>query len=228
MKEKTLANLIVRVMALNDIHASILRTWDDEGKLGQAACLGEEVQKVAHMRGLSRGSTSGSTLFIAKVDRLLDELACHSPFSDLGADRPKSPRSREAILHEIYSASGLSPMALSCMTQIILQDLRPITCPLPAGHHHPSIALQLSASCKPPPPLDIFLAMTTWDWEMRDVYRVCGDLDAVCRGVERLGGGAGRRRSGKAASRDPIVGVHVEVSRDRLFVTFRCLFVLLQ
>ncbi|KAJ9107714.1 hypothetical protein QFC21_001174 [Naganishia friedmannii] len=55
--------------------------------------------------------------------------------------------------------------------------------------------------------------MTTWDWEMRDMYRVCGDLDAVCRTVQRLGGGAGRRRPGKGASRDPIVGVHVEIPK---------------
>ncbi|KAJ9107715.1 hypothetical protein QFC21_001175 [Naganishia friedmannii] len=87
MKEKTLANFIARVMALNDTHASILRNWDDEGKMGQAACLGEEVQKVAQMRALGRGSTSGSTLSLAKVDLLLDELACHSPFSDLGAGK---------------------------------------------------------------------------------------------------------------------------------------------
>ncbi|KAJ9121395.1 hypothetical protein QFC24_004733 [Naganishia onofrii] len=213
MKEKTLANSIVKVLTLNDNHASILQSWDDEGKIGQAACLGEEVQKVAQLRGLSRGSTSGSTLSILKLDRLLDELACHSPFSDLGTERPKNPRSREAILYEIYSASGLSPLALSYVTQIILQDLRPITCPLPTGHHHPSIALQLSASCKPPPPLDIFDAMATWDWEMRDMYRVCGDLDAVCREVERLGGGAGRRKPGKATSRDPIVGLHVEIPK---------------
>jgi hypothetical protein len=56
MKEKTLANSIVKVMTLNDNHASILQSWDDEGKIGQAACLGEEVQKVAQLRGLSRVS----------------------------------------------------------------------------------------------------------------------------------------------------------------------------
>lgn len=54
--------------------------------------------------------------------------------------------------------------------------------------------------------------METWDWEMRDLYRAMGDLDAVCRKVEALGGGADRRVRGIRAFADPVLGINVEVS----------------
>lgn len=56
------------------------------------------------------------------------------------------------------------------------------------------------------------MAMKVWDWEMRELYRVMGDLDLVCRTVEGMGGGAGRRRHGDRVRAGPVLGVNVEVS----------------
>lgn len=123
----------------------------------------------------------------------------------------------------IYT-STLTPSALCLITQIILLDLRPITCPLPAGTHAPAIALQLSATYRPPPVLDVYAAMLVWDWEMRELYRATGDLDHVCRHVERMGGGAGRRSRAGRVTGVPILGVNVEVSTPscrRAFLTAR-------
>ncbi|KAJ9104309.1 hypothetical protein QFC20_004591 [Naganishia adeliensis] len=212
MQEKTLAGAIAKVMTLSAAHEEILKGWDDDGKVGQGASLGDEVKRVAELRSSGRGSTSDSRITLANIDRLLDELACHSSFSDLGTDRPQNPRNRDTILRVIYT-STLSPQALNCITQIILQDLRPITCPLPTGTHHPAIALQLSATCKPPPVLDVFMAMKVWDWEMRELYRVMGDLNLVCRTVEGMGGGAGRRRRGDRVRAGPVLGVNVEIPK---------------
>lgn len=164
---------------------------------------------------------------------LLDELACHSSYSNLGLgksstripastltpplpfpDRPKNPRSRPQLLRIIYTTSGLSPSALSCITQIILQDLRPITCPLPRSTSHPALAYQVSATSKPPPVLDVLMAMEAWDWEMRELFRASGDVDVVCREVEARGGGAGRRPSGIKVFARPVPGVDVEVGFD--------------
>lgn len=54
--------------------------------------------------------------------------------------------------------------------------------------------------------------MKVWDWEMRELYRVTGDLDFVCRRVEELGGGAGKRKPADRVNGGPILGVNVEVS----------------
>lgn len=44
------------------------------------------------------------------------------------------------------------------------------------------------------------------------MYRVTGDLDYVCRRVQAIGGGAGRRKPGaERVDGGPIVGVNVEV-----------------
>lgn len=175
----------------------------------------------------------GSTISIGVMDRLLDELARHCSFSNFGsgtsvhrtqrlncsdlhafADGPQNPRPRQTILREIYSTSNLSPSSLSTITQIILSDLRPIVCPLPCGTFHPSLALQISATSKPPCQLDVFGAMVVWDWEMRGLYRVCGDLEFVCREIEARGGGAGRRLKGSVILQEPVVGINVEVSNS--------------
>ncbi|GHJ90147.1 hypothetical protein NliqN6_6549 [Naganishia liquefaciens] len=213
LKENSLAEGIAKAMTLSDVHLEALRKWDDDGKVGQRACLGDEVKHVAEQRNLCRGSTSGSRLSILDIDLLLDELACHSTYSNLGADRPENPRTRFQILRILYTTSGLSPLSLSCITQIILQDLRPITCPLPQGAYHPALACHISATTKPPPVLDVFRAMNLWDWEMRELYRACGDLDVVCRVVEALGGGAGRRPRGIRAVAEPVIGVQVEIPK---------------
>lgn len=107
MKEKTLAAGIVKAMTLSEAYSEILQRWDDDdGKIGQGACLGDEVKKVAEQRSRclvslmryrgriadsSQGSTSGSRMSIAEMDLLLDELACHSPFSNLGAGTSFGP-----------------------------------------------------------------------------------------------------------------------------------------
>lgn len=56
MKEKTLAAAIAKVMALSSAHADVLQRWDDDGKIGQGACLGDEVKRVVESRSLGRVS----------------------------------------------------------------------------------------------------------------------------------------------------------------------------
>jgi hypothetical protein len=56
MKEKTLAGAIAKVMTLSGAHEDILRAWDDDGKVGQGASLGDEVRRVAELRGNGRVS----------------------------------------------------------------------------------------------------------------------------------------------------------------------------
>ena len=65
------------------------------------------------------------------------------------------------------------------------------------------------------------MAMGAWDWEMRELYRALGDVDAVCREVEARGGGAGRRPRGIKVFAEPVLGINVEVSFRRSSVTLR-------
>lgn len=50
MREKTLAEGIAKTMGLSEAHEEVLRRWDDGGKVGQGACLGDEVRRVAEQR----------------------------------------------------------------------------------------------------------------------------------------------------------------------------------
>lgn len=59
MKEKTLASAIAKAMGLSSAHEGILKGWDDEGKVGQGACLGDEVRRVAELRRAGRVSLHG-------------------------------------------------------------------------------------------------------------------------------------------------------------------------
>lgn len=59
MKEKTLASAIAQAMGLSSGHEGILKAWDDEGKVGQGACLGDEVRRVAELRRAGRVSSDG-------------------------------------------------------------------------------------------------------------------------------------------------------------------------
>lgn len=52
MREKTLAEGIARAMGLGEVHERVLRRWDVGGKVGQGACLGDEVRRVAEQRSL--------------------------------------------------------------------------------------------------------------------------------------------------------------------------------
>jgi hypothetical protein len=59
MKEKTLASAIAKAMGLSSAHEGLLKQWDDEGKAGQGACLGDEVRRVAELRSAGRVSFDG-------------------------------------------------------------------------------------------------------------------------------------------------------------------------
>lgn len=56
MKEKTLAGAIAKVMTFSGAHEEILKGWDDDGKVGQGASLGDEVKRVAELRSSGRVS----------------------------------------------------------------------------------------------------------------------------------------------------------------------------
>jgi hypothetical protein len=65
-------------------------------------------------------------------DELLDELASHSGFSQMSQQpfhKRTEPRAQLDILREMYTE--LAPHEAAFLTQIILQDLRPVLYPLP-------------------------------------------------------------------------------------------------
>jgi hypothetical protein len=108
MKEAVLARRLAQAMRLNKLQSGSLNAWNDgqDGR-GSAGCLGDEVQRVARnmlsirvslklacLRAGSAGMFDTESTFqftgkvsrvsLAEIDGLLDELACHSPFSQLG------------------------------------------------------------------------------------------------------------------------------------------------
>ena len=174
---------------------------------------------------------------LAQIDQLLDELASHSPFSQLEdgewatwhfdhscTDAEPSfsgtavnliePRSQSDILYDLYVRSNLSPYAMSVLTQIILNDLRPLLSPLPPEAFNFTIAL--STEYKAAPQLDIRTAIRLWDKEAPSLHRIWGNVDLVMNEIERREGGAGRRSEGgtvPATSLSNLIrpGINVEV-----------------
>jgi hypothetical protein len=106
---------------------------------------------------------------------------------------------------------------MSALTQIILNDLRPLLSPLPAEALNFTIAL--CTDNKAIPQLDIRMAMGLWDKEALSLHRIWGNVDLVMDEIERREGGAGRRtevRSVPVKSLSDLIrpGINVEVSRN--------------
>jgi DNA ligase-4 len=126
----------------------------------------------------------GPGISIHRVDELLDELASHSGFSQMSQQpfhKRTKPRAQPAILREIYKE--VTPHEAAFLTQIILQDLRPVLHPLPIVNTTLNLlyAGPKSKKCE----LGLYQTMKSWHMEMPRVYRLCANLDETARAIER-------------------------------------------
>ena len=126
----------------------------------------------------------GPGISIHRVDELLDELASHSGFSQMSQQpfhKRTKPRPQLTILREMYK--GMAPHEAAVLTQIILQDLRPVLHPLPIVNTTLNLlyAGPKIKKCE----LGLYQAMKSWHMEMPRVYRLCANLDEAARAIER-------------------------------------------
>ena len=126
----------------------------------------------------------GRGISIHRVDELLDELASHSRFSQMSQQpfhKRTKPRAQLAILRELYK--GLAPHEAAFLTQVILQDLRPVLYPLPIVNT--TLNLLYAGSKHKKCELGLYQTMKSWHMEMPRVYRLCANLDEAARAIER-------------------------------------------
>lgn len=124
-------------------------------------------------------NTSHTSLTIAQVDSLLDELACHSEFSSQDVRHKHRQlrgdvRPRGVILHDLFSP--LSSSEAGYLSQIILRDLSPMLYPLPSSNTEVSLLSYNSTSWTP---LEFMSALRAWHWSLPAIYRYRADLDAA-------------------------------------------------
>ncbi|KAG8894802.1 hypothetical protein FRC00_008421, partial [Tulasnella sp. 408] len=142
-------------------------------------CLGDEVRRIAFTRPMN---TPGKEISLREIDHLLDELAAHSPFSDVGvASSALPPRPRRQIMADLYRT--LTPQGAACMTQIILKDLRPLLYPMPSSRTTSNL-LHYNANALHE--LTIHEAMQIWDPRMLKIYRIRTTVDAAADSFDQL------------------------------------------
>ena len=125
----------------------------------------------------------GPGISIHRVDELLDELASHSGFSQMSQQpfhKRTEPRPQRAILREMYTQ--VTPHEAAFLTQIILQDLRPVLYPLPIVNTTWNLLYPgpKDKRCE----LGLYHTMRSWHVEMPRVYRLCASLDQAARAIE--------------------------------------------
>ncbi|KAF7430590.1 hypothetical protein PC9H_006298 [Pleurotus ostreatus] len=109
-----------------------LEKWNAEGNSG---CLGCELRRILEETHADP-SESISSLSIAQVDELLDELAASSSFTDNSIRRKylkASWRPRSAVIRCLFRP--LTPLDAACAVQIILKDMRPLLYPQTEKHY---------------------------------------------------------------------------------------------
>lgn len=190
LQETRLAKYLVHIFNVNTGRGqrgeALLRwnatTEDQHGiPVGKDGCLGLEVHNIR----LNMDTEPPSSIKLAQLDRLLDELAAHSPWSSLGdvAFR-KPPRPQTEILKDIYEP--LSARESAYITQIILKDLRPLLYPLPS--HSTYIAL-MDFNSAALSEMNQYSMMKAWHWAMPRIYRARADLDKAADACEQIPGG---------------------------------------
>ena len=217
MKEWKLGLALERILG-----AKGLTKWDTPKAVDGSGCLGSEVEAALDHRvslnelysttaDKSQASTSGSSrLSIKDVDDLLDQLACHSPFSQL-ENRPENPLPADDVLIRLFRNSELSPLALSVLTQVILADLRPLLNPLPSLRIRNPTSLLAVKTTAAPPQLDLLTALECWEERLPSIFKGGqGDLDRCLDLVESLSPDGGSETSFLPAG--PVLGVNVHVS----------------
>lgn len=144
---------------------------------------------------------------IGEVDALLDQLAAGSSWSQLSqipSDRP----TQMTILQRLFRDSGMSPYALSVLTQIILRDLRPLLFPLPLRYvGRPELLIRETISSAPNL-LTVESAMFRWDTTMAKLYREGkGNIDWCATKAEEIRMSEQRME----VAPGPILGINVKV-----------------
>lgn len=226
IKETRLAAQLEQVLGISG-----LTRWDAIALngTGGTGCLGEEVRREMARRRVSakiyrsayRQPNATSAMTISEVDALLDQLAAWSSwsqFSQAPLDRP-SPMT---ILRRLYRDSRMSPHALSVLTQVILRDLRPLTCPLPRLSVNRFDSLIMETITSAPEQLVLEKAMHTWDPLMAKIYREGkGNIDWCATAAEEAR--AREELSDTDIAPGPILGINVKVSllSRRLMLTIR-------
>ncbi|WVR08189.1 hypothetical protein IAU60_005235 [Kwoniella sp. DSM 27419] len=207
LKETKLASELEKVLGVEGLVRWDCVNWDAGSEAG-TGCLGREVELSLRDRP---SSSAQSRLSIREVDKLLDELASASPFSQL-SQLPYPVRSTSNILRILYRDSSLSPYALSVLTQIILRDLRPLTSPLPRLRiRNPTAMLRLKSTAGPDQ-LSLQQAMKCWHPKMWQLHvGGLGDIDDCADEVERLG----KDDNDLDFSPAPVVGVNVKIPKCR-------------
>ncbi|KAG0144175.1 hypothetical protein CROQUDRAFT_134532 [Cronartium quercuum f. sp. fusiforme G11] len=187
MQEKTLARHIAGIYLVTNKPGTLgekLLLWDQTSpdnngvEIGTDGCLGLEVAKICAAR--FGGDTRSLTL--CDVDRLLDELAANSAWSNLGdVTSTKPARKPLPVLKELFET--LSPRQAAFMTQIILKDLRPMLYPIPSMSTYKALLNYNSAAYDE---LSPHLMMKVWHWAMPQIYRAKADMDCVANLVEQI------------------------------------------
>ncbi|EJT49134.1 hypothetical protein A1Q1_01783 [Trichosporon asahii var. asahii CBS 2479] len=191
IKETRLASLLEQTLGIKG-----LTRWDAVSLNGvrKTGCLGEE-------------PNGNSTMTIGEVDALLDQLAAGSSWSQLSqipSDRP----TQMTILQRLFRDSGMSPYALSVLTQIILRDLRPLLFPLPLRYvGRPELLIRETISSAPNL-LTVESAMFRWDTTMAKLYREGkGNIDWCATKAEEIRMSEQRME----VAPGPILGINVKV-----------------
>lgn len=149
-----------------------------------------------------------SSLTLSELDKLLDQLAAPSPYSQLSIP-PVDPPDPVVVLRQLFRDSNLSPNALGVLVQIIMRDLRPLLCPLPTMRtRHPTAMLRLKITAAPQP-LNMHLAMWCWNPVMARLYRDGkGDIDWCADAAESVSSSPGQVIP---VPPGPVLGVNVQV-----------------
>ncbi|KAG8949876.1 hypothetical protein FRC04_008179 [Tulasnella sp. 424] len=203
MQEARLVEALSDILGIPNARERLKNWHSPSFTPGQSAsgCLGDEVRRVMFGRPMN---TPGTEISLLEIDGLLDELAAHSPFSDVTvSSSAPPPRSRKQILTDLYRT--LTPQGAACMTQIILKDLRPLLYPLPSGRTTSSL-LHYNASAFHE--LTIHETIQIWDPRMLKIYRMRATVDAAAEALDNY-------VSGTPASEVfcPKFGVPVEIPK---------------
>ena len=152
-----------------------------------------------------------STLTLAQLDTLLDQLTTLSPFSQL-SQIPSNPPSPAKILTTPYLDTLLISYTLALLTQIILRDLRPLLNPLPGLIvRNPTTMLRMKTRTAPAH-LEIITAMRCRDRRMAEMYLDGkGDIEWCADVLESINTEHPGQSSTGGIPKGPVVSVNVQV-----------------
>lgn len=187
LQETKLGQHLAHVLKVSNMkQADGLLRWnqavinEDGVNVGKDGCLGSEVAKI--LQNTFHYGEETYSLRLNDVDRLLDELASKSVWSNL-KDRETRERPRHArqILEDLFDT--LSPRQAAYMTQIILKDLRPLLYPVPASSTNQSLN---DFNSRAYDELNQWSLMKAWHWAMPRIYRAKADFDRAADLVEQI------------------------------------------